>query len=59
MLKPIKTKQECSKALERVYNLMQKEIIPNSIESDELEYLSKLIKEFESKEYKLPKPQHN
>ena len=26
MLKPIKTKQECSKALERVYNLMQKEI---------------------------------
>jgi len=59
MLKPIKTKQECSKALERVYNLMQKEIIPKSIESDELEYLSKLIKEFESKEYKLPKPQHN
>jgi len=59
MLKPIKTKQECSIALERVYNLMQKEIIPNSIESDELEYLAKLIKEFESKEYKMPKPQQN
>jgi len=56
MLKPIKTKKECAIALERVYNLMQKDIIPNSKESDELEILSILIKEFESKEYKMPKP---
>ena len=26
MLKPIKTNQECEQALERVYNLMQKNI---------------------------------
>jgi len=32
---------------------MQKDIIPNSKESDELESLSILIKEFESKFYKL------
>jgi HTH-type transcriptional regulator/antitoxin HigA len=56
MLKPIKTKKDCDIALERVYNLMQKEIIPNSKESDELEILSILIKEFESKNFKLPKP---
>jgi len=34
MLKPIKTNQACEKALERVYNLMQKNIKPNSKESD-------------------------
>lgn len=56
MLKPIKTKKDCDIALERVYNLMQKDIIPNSKESDELEILSILIKEFESKNFKLPKP---
>ena len=59
MLKPIKTKKEGAIALERVYNLMQKDIIPNSNDSDEREILSILIKEFESKEYKLPKPQQN
>ena len=56
MLKPIKTKKDCDIALERVYHLMQKDIIPNSKESDELEILSILIKEFESKNFKLPKP---
>ena len=56
MLKPIKTQDECEIALERVYKLMQKNIAPNSKESDELEILSILIKEFESNAYKLPKP---
>ena len=56
MLKPIKTQDECDIALERVYKLMQKNIAPNSKESDELEILSILIKEFESNAYKLPKP---
>ena len=56
MLKPIKTKKDCDIALERVYHLMQKDIIPNSKESDELEILSILIKEFESKNFKLTKP---
>ncbi len=55
MLKPIKTNQECEQALVRVYNLMQKNIKPNSKESDELEILSILIKEYESTVYKLPK----
>ena len=55
MLKPIKTNQECEQALERVYNLMQKNIKPNSKESDELEILSILIKEYESTVHKLPK----
>jgi HTH-type transcriptional regulator/antitoxin HigA len=53
MFKPIKTKQVCDIALERVYYLMQKNIAPNSKESNELEILSILIKEFESKAYKL------
>ena len=53
MIKPIKNKKDCEIALERVYHLMQKDIIPNSKESDELEILSILIKEFESKFYKL------
>jgi HTH-type transcriptional regulator/antitoxin HigA len=53
MLKPIKTKKDCEIALERVYLLMQKDIKPNSKESDELEILSIQIKEFESKAYKL------
>ena len=56
MLKPIKTQDECDITLERVYKLMQKNIAPNSKESDELEILSILIKEFESNAYKLPKP---
>ena len=56
MLNQIKTQDECEIALERVYKLMQKNIAPNSKESDELEILSILIKEFESNAYKLPKP---
>ena len=35
---------------------MHKNIVPNSKESDELEILSILIKDYESKVYKLPKP---
>ena len=56
MIKPIKNKKDCEIALVRVYHLMQKDIIPNSKESDELEILSILIKEFESKAYQLSKP---
>ena len=53
MLNQIKTQDECDIALERVYKLMQENIAPNSKESEELENLSILIKEFESKVYKL------
>ena len=48
-----KTQDECEIALQRVYKLMQENIVPNSKESEELENLSILIKEFESKVYKL------
>lgn len=53
MLESIKTQDECDIALERVYKLMQEKIAPNSKESKELETLSILINEFESKVYKL------
>ena len=55
MLNQIKTQDDCEIALQRVYKLMQENIAPNSKQSDELETLSILIKEFESKAYKLPK----
>ena len=55
MLEPIKTQDDCEIAWDRVYKLMQENIAPNSKESEELENLSILIKEFESKAYKLPK----
>jgi HTH-type transcriptional regulator/antitoxin HigA len=53
MLNQIKTQDECDIALERVYKLMQENVTPNSKESEELENLSILIKEFESNAYKL------
>jgi HTH-type transcriptional regulator/antitoxin HigA len=56
MLKPIKTKKQHEDALERVYNLMQKKIIPDSKESDELEILSILIEKYEDKKYKIDLP---
>jgi HTH-type transcriptional regulator/antitoxin HigA len=55
MLNQIKTQDEFEIALVRVYKLMQEKITPNSKESNELETLSILIKEFESKTFKLPK----
>ena len=55
MLNQIKTQDDCETALERIYKLMQENIAPNSKESEELENLSILIKEFESKAYKLTK----
>ena len=55
ILNQIKTQDDCEIALDRVYKLMQENIAPNSKESEELENLSILIKEFESKVYKLPK----
>jgi len=56
MLKPIKNKQQYQEMLERVYELMQKEIKPDSKDSDELEILSILVKEYENEHYPVPKP---
>ncbi len=47
MLKPIKTEDEYNDALARVYELMQTHIADDSVNSDELEILSILVKEYE------------
>jgi len=56
MLKPIKTENQYDEALARVYALMQTEVKENSTESDELEVLSILIKEYENENYPMPSP---
>ncbi len=56
MLRPIKTESQYENALERIYELMQVEIEPDSNEADELEVLSVLVKEYENEYYPVPKP---
>ena len=56
MLKPIKNKKTYEASLARVYDLLQKNLKPNSSEADELEILSILIKEYENVNYPVPKP---
>ena len=56
MVKPIKNEQQYEDALASVYSLMQNNIKPDSRESDELEILSILIKEYEHEHYPVPKP---
>lgn len=56
MLKPIKTEAEYDNALARVFELMQTDIIEGSAESDELEILSLLVKEYELVHYPVAYP---
>ena len=56
MLKPIKNNKQYEDALGKVYELMQKNIRTGSKQSDELEILSILVKEYESTHYPIPKP---
>lgn len=56
MLKPIKNNQQYEDALAYAYVLMKKDIKPDSKESDELEVLSILIKEYENAHFPVPKP---
>src|SRR5437762_11226377 len=56
MLKPIKNRSHYNDALTRAYHLMQKNLKTGSKESDELEILSILIKEYEKATYPVPKP---
>ncbi|OOG69413.1 type II toxin-antitoxin system HigA family antitoxin [Algoriphagus sp. A40] len=56
MLKPIKNNNEYEDALERAYDLLQIDLVPNSNKSDELEVLSILIKEYENDHFPIPKP---
>jgi HTH-type transcriptional regulator/antitoxin HigA len=56
MLKPVRNKRQYEDALTRTYTLMQKDLTPGSKDSDELEILSILIKEYENVHYPVPKP---
>jgi HTH-type transcriptional regulator / antitoxin HigA len=55
MLKPIKNNKQYESTLARVYALMQKDLRLNSKDSDELEVLSILVKEYELVHYPVPK----
>jgi HTH-type transcriptional regulator / antitoxin HigA len=56
MIKPIKNNAQYESALGRIYSLMQKDLKVNSSESDELEILSVLVKEYENVHFPMPKP---
>jgi HTH-type transcriptional regulator/antitoxin HigA len=56
MIKPIKNSKQYEDALARVYSLMQRDVKASSKESDELEVLSILVKEYEEKRFPIPKP---
>ena len=56
MIKPVKTKKDYEVALQRCYNLMQKNIKPNTQDADELEILSILVENYEQKHYPVPPP---
>jgi len=56
MLRPIKNEQQYEDALTTVYELMQETIKSDSKESDELEVLSILVKEYENEHYPIPQP---
>lgn len=56
MLKPIKNSKQYEDALARVYSLLQKDLKLNSPESDALEVLSMLVKQYELQHFPVPKP---
>ena len=56
MLRPIRTSKQHKVYLTRAYELMQKDIKPNSEESDELEILSILIEQYEKEKYPIDPP---
>jgi HTH-type transcriptional regulator/antitoxin HigA len=51
MLEPIRTEEQYDSALAHIYELMQTDIKENSAESNELEALSILVKEYELQHY--------
>ena len=51
MLKLIKTKAEYEDALEKIYNLMQLDLVKGSPKGDELEVLSLLVHAYEEEHY--------
>ena len=53
MLKPIKNEKQYDSYLEKAYELMQQDLVPNSKQADELELLSILIEEYENTNYSI------
>jgi len=56
MLKPIKNKTQYDSYLEKAYELMQLDLVPNSKQADELELLSILIEQYEKANYSIEPP---
>jgi HTH-type transcriptional regulator/antitoxin HigA len=56
MIKPVKNNKQYKESLDRINDLMQKDIKPGTKDSDELEILSILVKEYENKYFPVPKP---
>jgi HTH-type transcriptional regulator/antitoxin HigA len=56
MLKPIRTKKDYKEALNRIYGLMQKNLKANSDEYNELDVLSILVENYESKSFPIDLP---
>ncbi|MFA7287474.1 MAG: transcriptional regulator [Melioribacteraceae bacterium] len=56
MLKPIRTKKDYKAGIDRIFNLMQKDLIENSDEYNELEVLSILVEDYENKNFPIEKP---
>lgn len=56
MLKPIKSEKQYESYLERIYVLMQTDLKADSKESDEVEILSILVKNYEDTHYTIEKP---
>ncbi len=55
-IKLIKNKQDHVKALARIKTLIDKNVMPDSKEADELEVLSLLIEHYEQKNFPIEKP---
>ena len=56
MLKPIKNNAQYEEALETIYKLMQKDLKPNTKESDKLEILSILVEKYEEINFAIEPP---
>jgi HTH-type transcriptional regulator/antitoxin HigA len=58
MLRPIETEEEYDEALTHLYELMQTDVKEGSQESNELEELSILVKDYELIKHPVPSPSH-
>ncbi len=56
LIKPIKNHKEHKDYLARAYSLLQKDLKPDSKESDELEVISILIEAYEKEKYPIEAP---